>query len=49
MARAFDYFMSGKKEITDDSVFKDCSIIIKKALKDCYNLSSKNKNQLCCS
>jgi len=41
MARAFDYFMSGKKEITDDSVFKDCSLIIKKALKDCYNLSSK--------
>ena len=41
MARAFDFLMSGKKEITDDSVFKDCSRIIKKALKDCYNVSSK--------
>ena len=41
MARAFDFLMSGKKEITDDSVFKDCSRIIKKALNDCYNVSSK--------
>ena len=44
MARAFAFFMSGKKEITDEVVFKDCSMVIKKALLDCYNMSREKTN-----
>ena len=44
MARAFAFLMSGKKEITDEAVFKDCSRVIKKALLDCYNVSAKKTN-----
>ena len=36
--------MSGKKEITDDSIFKDCSRVIKKALLDCYNINQQKTN-----
>ncbi len=44
MARAFAFLMSGKKEITEEAVFKDCSRVIKKALFDCYNVSAKKTN-----
>ena len=44
MARAFAFLMSGKKEITDEAVFKDCSNVIKKALLDCYGITTKKTN-----
>ena len=44
MARAFALLMSGKKEITGDSIFKDSSKVIKKALLDCYGITTKKTN-----
>ena len=43
MARAFAYLMGQKVDISDKSIFEDCSKTIYNALIDCYKKSSKKE------
>ncbi len=44
MARVFAYFMEKKVQMTDESIFKDTSEIIKNAIEKAYSLNSKKTN-----
>ena len=44
MARVFAYFMEKKVQMTDESIFKDTSEIIKNAIEKAYSLNSNKTN-----
>ncbi len=44
MARVFAYFMEKEVKMTDEAIFKDTSISIKKAIKKCYDINPEKKN-----
>lgn len=44
MARVFAYFMERKVQMTDESIFKDTSETIKKAIQDTYNEKQTETN-----
>ncbi len=44
MARVFAYFMERKVQMTDEAIFSDTSLTIKKAIQDTYNTSASKTN-----
>jgi len=43
MARVFAYFMERKVQMTDEAIFNDTSMVIKKALEEVHNINSTKK------
>jgi len=43
MARVFAYFMERKVQMTDEAIFNDTSMVIKKALEEVHNINSSKK------
>jgi len=44
MARVFAYFMERKVQMTDEAIFRDTSLIIKKAMENTFAQNSSSKN-----
>lgn len=44
MARVFAYFMEQRVEMTDEAIFKDTSLRIKKAIEDVYQINNSKNN-----
>ncbi|MBL4662212.1 MAG: amino acid dehydrogenase [Flavobacteriaceae bacterium] len=44
MARVFAYFMERKVQMTDDAIFEDISMTIRKAIQDAYNSRNSKTN-----